>query len=148
MNLPELKAEAKSRKIKGFSTMKKADLVAALAVNENLKSALDNSDKGNVESLGDFTEYADDKPSLVEAIQASIRNAREARRMKGMEAGLKANVTAKVHPDSKVATFRSQRNGGKLTAKQARRVRKTRNRMLAGKNVCTGMGASYVSERD
>jgi len=144
MNLPELKAEAKSRKIKGFSTMKKADLVTALSVNENLKSALDNSDKGNVVSLGDFTEDA--KPSFVEAIQASIRNAKEARRMKGMEAGRKANVTAKVHPDSKVATFRAQRNGGKLTAKQERRVRKTQNRMLAGKNVCTGMGASYVSQ--
>jgi len=138
INLPELKAEAKSRKIKGFSTMKKADLVAALAVNENLKSALDNSDKGNVESLGDFTEYA--KPSFVEGIQASIRNAREARRMKGAEAGRKANVTAKLLPESKEQTYRAQRNGGRLTPKQERRIRKTRNRMLAGKNVCTGFG--------
>jgi len=30
MKVPELKAEAKKRKIKGFSTMRKAELLAAL----------------------------------------------------------------------------------------------------------------------
>lgn len=104
MNLTELKSAAKDAGLKGYSKMNKADLVEAL-------------DK-TVEPA---------KMSVVEGIQAAIRNAKDAKRMSGMAAGLRAKKTEKQTIADKVAAYREQRNGGKLTARQARRVRKATN---------------------
>jgi Rho termination factor-like protein len=109
MNLPELKAEAKARKIKGFSTMKKADLVAALVDSEPKPVKAE---------------------SMVDAIKAAIRNAKDARSNKGRTAGSEAVKTGKVGPVAKAQAFRLQRGSitAKMTAKQARRVRKTESK--------------------
>jgi Rho termination factor, N-terminal domain len=145
LNLDALKMKAQDLKIKGRSKMNKSELIEAInseiALSDKLKSALDNSAKGNVTSLGDFRQYAQEE-SFIEGIKASIRNAKEARSNKGRKASAESTKTAKVHPQTKALKFALQRGSesAKLTSKQARRVRKTENRM-AGRNVCTGMGA-------
>lgn len=106
MNLTELKAEAKSRKIKGFSTMKKADLIAALELTnqpEPVKSE-----------------------SMVDAIKGTIRNIKESRSNKGRKAGSNSIKIANKPWQTKDLSFRLQRGSetAKLTARQARRLRK------------------------
>jgi len=125
MLLSELKAEAKTRKIKGFSTMKKAELVAALEANDRIASGIDNSAKGNVKSLGDFTQYAGD--SFIDGLKATFANEREVRSNKGRYAGSQGKRTRKTLPEDKEYAFRLQRgsDSATLTPKQAKRVRKT-----------------------
>lgn len=108
MKLPELKAEAKTRKIKGYSTMKKAELVFAL-IESDVKPA--------------------PKESMIDAIKAAIRTAREARSSKGRKAGYMSDLTPKMDARKKEFNYRLQRGSAtaRLTAKQARRVRKTEN---------------------
>lgn len=103
MKLPELKAAAKARKIKGFSTMKKAELVQALT-------------------------DAQPKPeSFIDSIKAAFANAREHRKNAGRKAGGDGVLTLKTLPAEKIMNYRLQRGSvtAKLTAKQARRVRKS-----------------------
>lgn len=111
MTLPELKAEAKG-KIKGFSTMKKADLVSALS---------------------ELNKPTEAQPSFVEAIVANIRNTREARSNKGRAASKYSDSPSKNLPEDKATAYKMQRGSStaKLTAKQVRRIRKATNQ-LAG----------------
>lgn len=110
MLLPELKAEAKTRKIKGFSTMNKATLIEELKIYDGVKAGLDSSAKSE---------------SFVDAIKAAFANARQERANKGRKAGSEGNVTAKQTLSRKIAAYSAQRNGGKLTAKQLKRYRKS-----------------------
>lgn len=106
MKLPELKSLAKKLKIKGFSTMKKADLVTAIEQNDKAKN----------------------KPeSFIDSIKAAFANAREHRKNAGRKAGSEAVLTLKTLPAEKIMNYRLQRGSvtAKLTAKQARRVRKS-----------------------
>lgn len=104
MKLPELKALAKKLEVKGFSTMKKADLVAAIEVVSKPK-----------------------RESMVDAIKAALRNAREDRSNKGRSAAKYATSPEPKLWQLKDLSFRLQRGSehAKLTARQARRVRKT-----------------------
>lgn len=123
MLLPDLKAEAKARKIKGFSAMKKAELVAALKADSEPEPAM----------------------SVVEAIVTGIRNDREARSNKGRYAGSQGKRTRKTLPEDKEYAYRLQRgsDSAKLTPKQAKRVRKTEAKLYnQNRNTaCFGMGA-------
>jgi hypothetical protein len=102
--VPELKAAAKSAGIKGYSTMKKADLLEALTPVEKAKPE-----------------------SFIDGIKAAMRNARESRSNKGREASRNSSVTLKTPSVNKALAFRLQRGSqsARLTPAQARRVRKT-----------------------
>lgn len=104
MKLPELKAEAKKRNLKGYSTMKKAELLAALEATVKPKAE-----------------------SMVDAIKAALRNAREERSNKGRKASALSVSTEKKTPAAKAAAFALQRGStsAKLTKAQQRRVRKS-----------------------
>lgn len=106
MNLTELKALAKG-KVKGFSTMKKADLVSAL-------EALDKP--------------AETKVSFIDYIKSTLAEAREVRSSKGIEAAKYAKVSMPKSSYSKTNNYLVQRSNvsacKNLTARQARRVRK------------------------
>ena len=103
LTVPALKLKASELKIVGASAMRKAELVAAIEA--KLKADTP-------------------KPSFVEGIVAGIRNAKDASKMAGVEAGRGGKVTEKQTLTRKVEGYRAQRNGGKMTAKQARRYRK------------------------
>lgn len=145
LSLEELKMKAQELKIKGRSKMNKADLVEAITTIMNteteLQSALDNSAKGNVKSLGDFTKHATE--SYVDVIVAGIREAREVRSNKGRRDGERGDVTLKTTPEDKAMAYRLQRGSvtAKLTGKQSKRVRKTqakRYNLERGSMVCFG----------
>jgi hypothetical protein len=129
MLLPELKAEAKSRKVKGFSTMKKAELVSALKATE-----------------------AQVKPaeSFIDGLKAAFAVEREARSNKGREAGKGGTVTLKTRPEDKVLAYRLQRGSqtAKLSAKQSKRVRKAEAKLYDRKRVdgfsCSGMDTTNL----
>lgn len=108
MMVPELKDKAKSLGIKGYSTMKRADLLAALDAH---------------------TKAAENQPSFIDTLKASFAVNREVRSAKGRKAGKNADVTAPKSPASKALAYKLQRGSesAKMTARQARRVRKTEN---------------------
>lgn len=110
MKLAELKSLAKEKHIKGFSTMKKADLIAAL---EDLKAPAQTV-------------------SFIEGIKAAIQHAREVRSSKGRKAAANADVTPKMTSLAKISVYRLQRGSetARMTAKQRRRVRKTERSFL------------------
>lgn len=108
--VPELRAAAKAAGMKGYSTMKKADLLGTLLDYIQL-----------MEKPEPKSARMPPVESTVEAIKASIRNAQEARSNKGRKAGNEAVKTAKQTLYRKVEAYRKQRNGGKMTPKQARR---------------------------
>jgi hypothetical protein len=112
MLLPELKTLAKELGVKGFSTMKKAALVDYLSLME--KPEPKPKKVAPVESM-------------VDAIKAALRNAREDRSNKGRNAAKYAVSTEPKLWQLKDLSFRLQRGSehAKLTAKQARRVRGT-----------------------
>lgn len=138
MKLPELKALAKELGIKGYSTMRKPQLHAEISAHyEDEREALDAEVEAYADSLSEAVQ-----PSYVESVQAAITAADEARSNKGRHAGLNAKVTGKLLPESKARNYRLQRGSesAKLTARQARRVRKTENRKR-GHNVCSGFSS-------
>jgi hypothetical protein len=102
-----LRSIAKDKGIKGYSTMKKADLVAAL---EQLDKP------------------AEVKVSFIDYIKSTFAEAREARSNKGREAAKFADVSTAKESSAKIHNYLEQRSNvticNKLTAKQARRVRK------------------------
>jgi hypothetical protein len=108
MNVTELKSTAKARGIRGYSTMKKADLV----------SALTNADKATKVS------------SYVDAIVAAYRNMREERSNKGREAAKYAESPEAKPWQTKDLSYRLQRGSehARLTGKQSKRLRKTQRK--------------------
>lgn len=125
MLLPELKTEAKARKIKGFSTMKKAELIAALEA---------------------ATKPAE---SFIDGLKATLANDSEARSNKGRKAGNAAPVTRKLHPETKATQYRLQRGSqsARLTKRQSKRVRKAEaklnNRSRPDGKIYTTVASSY-----
>jgi Rho termination factor-like protein len=124
LTVPALKLKASELKIVGASTMRKAELVSAIET--KLKADAP-------------------KPSFVEGIVAGIRNAKDARKLKGQYAGQQGKRTRKTRPEDKEYAFRLQRGSetAKLTSKQARRVRKTEAKLynMPRSSMCTGFGA-------
>lgn len=104
MKLPELKAEAKARKIKGFSTMKKAELVQVLTDSEPKAT----------------------KESFIDGIKAAFANMRQDRTNKGRKAGSEGKVTTPQLWQMKDLAYRLQRGSetARLTPAQLRRLRK------------------------
>lgn len=136
MKLPELKALAKELGIRGYSTMRKPELRAEVsAFYEDEREALFAETEAYADSLSEPVSY-------VESIKAAIVAADEARSNRGRHAGLNAKVTGKLLPESKARNYRLQRGSesAKLTARQARRIRKTENRKR-GHNVCSGFSS-------
>ena len=123
LTVPALKLKASELKIVGASTMRKAELVAAIEA--KLKADAP-------------------KPSFVEGIVAGIRNARDARKLKGQYAGQQGKLTRKTRPEDKEYAYRLQRGSetATLTDKQARRVRKAEAKLynMPRGSVCAGMG--------
>lgn len=120
MKLPELKAEARAKGIKGFSTMKKAALIDYLELMEKPKRK-----PAKVAPV----------ESAVLAIKAALRIAREDRSSKGRKAGMMATKTSMMMPDAKADNYALQRGSmsAKLTSAQARRVRKAERKQ--GSNI-------------
>jgi hypothetical protein len=123
LTVPALKLKASDLKIAGYSTMRKAELLEAITA--KLKAD-------------------EPKPSFVEGIVAGIRNAKDARKLKGQYAGQQGKLTRKTLPEDKEHAFRLQRGSesATLTAKQSRRVRKTEAKLynMPRGSVCIGMG--------
>jgi hypothetical protein len=128
LTVPALKLKASDLKIAGYSTMRKAELLEAITA--KLKSD-------------------EPKPSFVEGIVAGIRNAKDARKLKGQYAGQQGTRTRKTLPEDKEYAFRLQRGSetAKLTGKQSRRVRKTEAKLYnlrRGSLQCFGNAATFT----
>ena len=128
LTVPALKLKASELKIVGASTMRKAELVTAIEA--KLKADAP-------------------KPSFVEGIVAGIRNAKDARKLKGQYAGQQGKLTRKTRPEDKEYSYRLQRGSetATLTGKQSRRVRKTEAKLYnlrRGTLECFGTARTFT----
>lgn len=119
MKLPELKAQAKAWGIKGYSTMRKPEILQALADHE--ASLATEAEQGY-----NPAEVNSQPTSGVAGILASMKSFADAKSRKGRAAGQRAKIIAPMSRFDREQIYRLQRGSdtATLTARQQRRLRK------------------------